>query len=153
MILKNLNVRKVIEIKTDSKETKEFIANMIHKQLRGKQEYIESRIILSIGSVIKNIPENDIHVYIFNDCEIDPIIAIGKFNNSECVIINISVRDSIEEEKLANDLHEQLENNRDKMLSNITVHDSSLKKDRDVNGYCVTITYNKERKSTPNIIV
>lgn len=154
MILENLKVKKAIIIKTQSILDMEYISNIIHSQLMGKTDYIDSNIILSLGDGSNNeIPDNEIHVYIFDECISNPIIAIGKFKNSSQVIIDISVRNEIEELRISDSLHSQLENNRDAMFSNITVHDSLLKKDRDTNGYCVTVTYNKNRKSTPSLIL
>lgn len=47
MLLKDLYVKKAIIIKTESPSIMMEISNMIHDQLVGKKDYIESRIILS----------------------------------------------------------------------------------------------------------
>ena len=153
MILNDLLVKKAIVIKTKSELDMMEISKMIHHQLIGRRDYIESKIILSIGDGSNTeIPDNEIHVYIFNDCSFEPILCIGKFLNSMELTIEISVQKRDEVDIIYKDIEYQLENNRDRMFSNILVVSSNILKNED-NGYCVKIYYNSNRKSTPSLII
>lgn len=155
MILKDLNVKKTIVIKTKSQSTMMTISKMIHNQLVGKRDYIDSNIILSIGDGSNNeIPENEIHLYIFDNCKEDiPTIVIGKFPTFIQVIIDISVRNIEEEGPILEDIYNQLVNNNDYIFNKIILNTSNDRNDRDINGNCIRIIYNDDRKSTPSLIL
>lgn len=59
----------IIIITNDNKE-KMRIANLIHNQLVGNKDYIDCNIILN------DYYENEINLYIFNECENIPNIVI-----------------------------------------------------------------------------
>lgn len=59
----------VIIITNDNKE-KMRIANLIHNQLVGNKDYIDCNIVLN------DYYENEINLYIFNECENIPNIVI-----------------------------------------------------------------------------
>ena len=59
----------IIIITNDDKE-KRRIANLIHNQLVGNKDYIKCNIILN------DYYENEINLYIFNECENVPNIVI-----------------------------------------------------------------------------
>ena len=59
----------IIIITNDNKE-KRRIANLIHNQLVGNKDYIDCNIILN------DYYENEINLYIFNECENIPNIVI-----------------------------------------------------------------------------
>ena len=59
----------IIIITNDNKE-KMRIANLIHNQLVGNKDYINCNIILN------DYYENEINLYVFNECENIPNIVI-----------------------------------------------------------------------------
>ena len=59
----------VIIITNDDKE-KRRISNLIHNQLVGNKDYIKCNIILN------DYYENEINLYVFNECENIPNIVI-----------------------------------------------------------------------------
>ena len=59
----------IIIITNDNKE-KVRIANLIHNQLVGNKDYIDCNIILN------DYYENEINLYVFNECENVPNIVI-----------------------------------------------------------------------------
>ena len=59
----------IIIITNDNKE-KMRIANLIHNQLVGNKDYIDCNIILN------DYYENEINLYVFNECENVPNIVI-----------------------------------------------------------------------------
>ena len=59
----------IIIITNDNKE-KMRIANLIHNQLVGNKDYIDCNIILN------DYYENEINLYVFNECENIPNIVI-----------------------------------------------------------------------------
>ena len=59
----------IIIITNDNKE-KRRISNLIHNQLVGNKDYIDCNIILN------DYYENEINLYIFNECENVPNIVI-----------------------------------------------------------------------------
>lgn len=68
-------LKKHIIIKTNSNEEMHYMGNCIYEQLVGNQDYIDSRIILSMepdGEETKN----EIHVLVFNDSKSNPEIII-----------------------------------------------------------------------------
>lgn len=69
-------LRKTIIIKTKSHEEEWEIAQKIHKQLKGNEDYIENRIILSMSKEIPYEVENEVHLYIFDDAKTNPEIKI-----------------------------------------------------------------------------
>lgn len=71
------NLRRQIIIKTNTQEEEYRIAEKIHNQLVGNEDYVECRIILNMSADrIDDDTENEVHVYIFNDSETDPEIII-----------------------------------------------------------------------------
>ena len=59
-----------IIIRTKDEKEKMKIANSIHNQLVGNKDYIDCNIILN------DYYENEINLYIFNECENIPNIVI-----------------------------------------------------------------------------
>lgn len=59
-----------ITIETDTEKEQMAIANHIHEQLRGNQDYKDSNIVLNIDV------ENTIRLYVFKECENVPPIVI-----------------------------------------------------------------------------
>lgn len=68
--------RRVIRISTNSKEEEFKVMENIHKQLVGNQDYIDNRIVLNDSSTRNDGTENEVHLYIFNDCITRPDIKI-----------------------------------------------------------------------------
>ena len=69
-------VRREIIIKTHSDEEEYEVANKIHNQLVGNEDYRKTRIILSMSRSNPDIEKNEVHLYIFNDSKSDPEIRI-----------------------------------------------------------------------------
>lgn len=69
-------IRRQIIIKTPSHEEEYRIAEKIHNQLVGNEDYIECRIVLNMSADRADDTENEVHVYIFNDSKSDPEIRI-----------------------------------------------------------------------------
>ena len=59
-----------ITIRTTDEKEQLKIGNSIHYQLVGNKDYIDSNIILNIDV------ENEVNLYIFNECENVPVIII-----------------------------------------------------------------------------
>lgn len=59
-----------IRIKTDTEERQMAIANSIHHQLVGNQDYIDNNIVLNIDT------DNEVNLYVFEECEDIPDIII-----------------------------------------------------------------------------
>lgn len=71
------SIRRQIIIKTQDNEEEYRIANKIHEQLAGNQDYIDSRIVLNMANDrLDDDTKNEVHLYIFNDSETDPEIKI-----------------------------------------------------------------------------
>lgn len=75
------DLRRQIIIKTASHEEEYRIAEKIHNQLAGNEDYVECRIVLNMSADRKitdkdDDTENEVHVYIFNDSKTDPEITI-----------------------------------------------------------------------------
>ena len=71
------SIRRQIIIKTQDNEEEYKIANKIHEQLAGNQDYIDSRIVLNMANDrLDDDTKNEVHLYIFNDSETDPEIKI-----------------------------------------------------------------------------
>lgn len=69
-------LRRQIIIKTASPEEEFRIAEKIHNQLVGNQDYIDCNIVLNISAYRRDDTKNEVHVYIFDESESDPIITI-----------------------------------------------------------------------------
>lgn len=72
----NKEIRKMIIVKTQSREEEYKVLSKIHEQLVGNQDYIDSRIVLNDSSTRRDGTENEIHLIIFNNSETDPEISI-----------------------------------------------------------------------------
>ena len=71
------SIRRQIIIKTQDNEEEYRIANKIHEQLVGNQDYIDSRIVLNMADDrLDDDTKNEVHLYIFNNSETDPEIKI-----------------------------------------------------------------------------
>lgn len=70
------NIRKTIIVKTRSKNEEYAMAEKIHNQLIGNNDYIDSRIVLNMSGDRKDGTENEVHLYIFEDSQTDPVIII-----------------------------------------------------------------------------
>ena len=68
--MQNDLIRKV-EIETQTKEECMRIGNLIHKQLCGNQDYIDSNILLNYTD-----SDNIVRLYIFKECKNIPSISI-----------------------------------------------------------------------------
>ena len=69
-------IKRMVIIKTQSREEEFRIADKIHNQLVGNPDYIESRICLNMSKDRDDGTENEVHLIIFNDSESDPEITI-----------------------------------------------------------------------------
>lgn len=69
-------LRRQIIIKTASEEEEFRIAEKIHEQLVGNQDYIDCNIILNMSADRLDGTVNEVHVYIFDESESDPAITI-----------------------------------------------------------------------------
>ena len=69
-------IKRMVIIKTQSREEEFGIADKIHNQLVGNPDYIESRICLNMSKDRDDGTENEVHLIIFNDSESDPEIKI-----------------------------------------------------------------------------
>lgn len=70
------DLRRLIVVKTQSKEEELQIGEKIHNQLIGNQDYIDCRIVLNLSSDRDDGTENEVRLYIFNDSISDPEITI-----------------------------------------------------------------------------
>ena len=87
------NLRKLIILRAASEYDELNIQNIIHEQLVGNMDYVDSRIILNDSSTRKILgPEEEfkgeVHIYIFNDSETDPDFIIPTTYLTEMVILN-----------------------------------------------------------------
>lgn len=69
-------IKRMIIIKTQSREEEFRIAEKIHNQLVGNPDYIEDRICLNMSKDRDDDTENEVHLLIFTDAESDPEIKI-----------------------------------------------------------------------------
>lgn len=69
-------IKKMVIIKTQSRQEELEIAEKIHNQLRGNEDYIDSRIVLNLSDTRDDGTENEVHLYIFNDSISNPKIII-----------------------------------------------------------------------------
>ena len=69
-------IKRMVIIKTQSREEEFRIADKIHNQLVGNPDYIESRICLNMSKDRDDGTENEVHLIIFNDSESEPEITI-----------------------------------------------------------------------------
>ena len=69
-------IKRMIIIKTQSREEEFRIAEKIHNQLVGNPDYIEDRICLNMSKDRDDDTENEVHLLIFTDVESDPEIKI-----------------------------------------------------------------------------
>ena len=69
-------LRKLIIIKTNSHEEEYKVAEKIHKQLVGNQDYIDCNIVLNMSSDRADETENEVHLYICDDAKTNPEIKI-----------------------------------------------------------------------------
>lgn len=69
-------LRRQIIIKTSSEEEEFRIAEKIHEQLVGNQDYINCNVVLNMSADRRDGTKNEVHVYIFNESESDPTITI-----------------------------------------------------------------------------
>lgn len=69
-------IRKQIIVKTKNKEEEMRIAEKIHYQLVGNQDYIDCGIVLNISDDRNDGTKNEVHLYIFDDSKTDPEIKI-----------------------------------------------------------------------------
>ena len=68
-------VKECIIIKTENKKEFETMEK-IHEQLVGNQDYINSNIVLNDSSTRCDGTNNEVRVYIFDECEKRPVIKI-----------------------------------------------------------------------------
>lgn len=64
------NLKMHITIRTADEEEQMRVGNSIHEQLCGNKDYIDSNIVLSIDA------DNEVNLYIFNECTDIPDIVI-----------------------------------------------------------------------------
>ena len=64
------DVKMAIMIETESDEEKWRIGTLIHEQLRGNQDYIDSNILLNMDD------PDTVRLYIFKECKNVPRITI-----------------------------------------------------------------------------
>lgn len=69
-------IKRMIIIKTQSREEEFRIAEKIHNQLVGNPDYIEDRICLNMSKDRDDDTENEVHLLIFTDAESDLEIKI-----------------------------------------------------------------------------
>ena len=74
-------LKRLIWIQCDSEEEMLRVKENIHNQLTGNEDYINCNIILNgsddrMLSEDENDYENEVHVYIFNECKYVPPITI-----------------------------------------------------------------------------
>ena len=70
-----MGVKECITIKTE--DGKEFeTMKKIHEQLVGNQDYIDSNIVLNDSSTRRDGTNNEVRVYIFDECKERPVINI-----------------------------------------------------------------------------
>ena len=63
-------LKKVITIECSDNNEKMAVGNLIHKQLRGNEDYINNNIILNIDT------DNTVKLWIFKECKEIPQILI-----------------------------------------------------------------------------
>lgn len=69
-------LRKMIIVKTESTEEQSNVAEKIHRQLQGNDDYVESRICLNMSEDRQDGTVNEVHVYIFKDSKTNPEIIV-----------------------------------------------------------------------------
>ena len=68
--MNNKTFKKKIEIECSSNEEKKKVGELIHNQLAGNKDYIDSNILLNIDEDCKVV------LIIFNECKNEPTILI-----------------------------------------------------------------------------
>lgn len=63
-------VKQHITIRTSDEKEQMTIANSIHENLRGNQDYIDSNIVLNIDV------DNEVNIYVFEECKEIPSFGI-----------------------------------------------------------------------------
>lgn len=69
-------LRKLIIIKTNSFEEEYEVAEKIHNQLAGNQDYVDCDIVLNMSADRCDGTENEVYLYIFDDAKTNPEIRI-----------------------------------------------------------------------------
>lgn len=69
-------IRKMICIKVKSREEEFEVADKLHRQLAGNDDYVNSRIVLNMSKDRDDDTENEVHVYIFDDSKTTPELRI-----------------------------------------------------------------------------
>lgn len=67
-------VRDLIRIKCVNRDEEFYVANKIHDSLRGKEDYIDCKIVLNMSDDRTDGTDNEVHVYVFNDASSDVTI-------------------------------------------------------------------------------
>lgn len=139
------DVKKILIIKTSSKEDELSIGTQIHEQLRGNQDYIDSNIVLSISQSFTKgtMPDNEVHLWISKDSSICPKIKINSIPNRD---LTIEVIVNFEEEmlRIKDSIYKQLVGNKDYINSNIILNGSDDRQDENKNGHMVRISISSD---------
>ena len=141
------DVKKVIVIKTSSKEDELAIGTQIHNQLRGNTDYIENNIVLSISQSFEKgtMNENEVQLWIAKSSSSYPIIRIDSVVNAELTIM-IIVNTESEMIEARDSIYNQLVGNEDYVNCSIVLNDSDDRRDINENGYMVKIFISSEAK-------
>lgn len=67
--------KKIVITASDSEKAGDILMN-IHSQLAGHKDYVNSNIVLNDSGTRCDGTENEIHVYIYKECENEPEITI-----------------------------------------------------------------------------
>ena len=148
MNLKNLDIQKAIVINTEEFSDTEFISRRIHDQLRGNEDYIETRILLNFDA-----EKNETTVLFFKDSKSIPPINIYTNNKNGKINIEVSVLDSEHEGNVLNSIYKQLTGMDDYVKNKIILNTSEDRKDVEENGNCVKILYCNNRKNKLDLIL
>ena len=147
MNLQNLDIQKAIVIKTEHFSDTEFISRRIHDQLKGNEDYIETRILLNFDP-----SKNETTVLFFKDSKTMPSINIYTNNKLGWIDIEISVLNEETELDTLNNVYNQLAGNSDYINNLILLNSSAERDDLDENGHCVKIFYYKSSKNKLNLL-
>lgn len=70
-------LRKVIKVLVNSPEQEAVVLDNICSQLVGNQDFVDCRIVVNDSSTRNDGTENEVHVYIFNDCTSEPNLILS----------------------------------------------------------------------------
>lgn len=67
-------IKRQYTIKCVDVKDADMVANRLHEQLRGNEDYINSNIVLSKAAICNG--QGRVDIYVFDECKTDPTITL-----------------------------------------------------------------------------